>query len=203
MPKVKKPTIFDNLLLTISAGVVVAVVFILLSIVFIIYPTVRSILILQETIATEEQLLEKLNTRARQIAAARQQISLHQEDIDNLGYAFTDEYSYVQDFKILERIASDITSQGYNFILLRLSISKMPDESVPINRSNNPYVRKDATYSLTVNADFAGAIAFLQAIKDNRRNFRIDTVNFGSADTGGATNLLEVSIILTNIDYVN
>jgi hypothetical protein len=195
----KGPSAFDNPVVSLSTGVVVALVFILLTSVFIVYPTIRSILDLRNTIETETQLLADLEERGRRLARAQLDKTSFQAQFERLAYAIPNESNYIQNFKIIERTAADVTASGEQFVLMRASLGEIPVEAVG-TRTARGYERTEMAFSLTVRADFRGIQAFLMDLKKNLRNFRIDQVNF-AAPENQSQDYLDISIRLTTIYY--
>ena len=190
---------FDNPIVSLSTGVVAALVFVLLTSVFIIYPTIRSILDLRNTIEEETELLANLEDRGNRLTRAQNERTANQVPFERLSYAIPNESNYIQNFKILERTASEVTASGERFVLMRASLGEIPVE-VAGTRTGRNYERTEMAFSLTVRADFTGIQVFLMALKSNLRNFRIDQVNF-AAPENQSQDYLDISIRLTTIYY--
>ncbi len=189
-----------NPVVVLSAGLIATAVIALLMVVFIIYPSVQSIIEMRNQIEQNQDLLERLETKSAALTRARREYESQPEVFARLNYGFPDDAEYMQDLKILERIAAETTSSGANFILLNLSIGALPIYREP-TRTARPYNRTEMDFSVSFRADYAGTQAFLNNIKKSLRNFTIQQVVFSASRSGGSNTMLDVSSRLRNIYY--
>ena len=197
-----------NPLVTLSAGAVIALVIIVLIAVFILQPTISSILNTQKEIVERQELLEKLEAKNTSLAQARTTYNNNSSQFDLLNYALPNDSYHSEDFKIIEHIASDVTgaalavSPNSNFAILRISLSEVPPYQALTSqpRTGRAYTRTEMKYSLSAKGDYAGIQAFLEKLKANLRNITINQVTFSSPESKNST-LLDVNIQLTSIFY--
>ena len=185
--------------IVISAGLVTALVVIVLLSVFVIYPSVNSIISMYEQINQNQDLLNRLTKKQSDLADGKRKYDAQPETFDRLNYCVPNESAYIEDFKILERIAAETVADGVNFILLQMSLGTLPIYQEP-TKDARAYEQQTQSFNLIFRADYLGAQVFLNNIKASLRNYTIKSVAFSP---GGNRNsgLLDISCQLENAYY--
>lgn len=182
-----------------SAGLVSALVVIILLIVFIIYPTVTSILSTRELISQNQNLLERLNDKNTKVTEADKKYKAQEQNFGRLQYSFPDEERHIENIKLIERIAADTTASGANFILSQISVPQIPPFQEQ-TKTARAYNRSIMSISINFKADYTGAQIFLENLKKNLRNFTIVQLVFSSSGQNSGS-MLEVSTRIESIYY--
>lgn len=190
--------IFQKFSLEVVAGVVILA---LLS-AFIIYPTVNSVLSTRETITAQQDILAQLEEKNNALLQAKKLEATLQDDLVKLDTAFPNNPDFIEDFKIIEKIGSDLTSQNYNFVLRTINLSEVPQENVDYANANQNYTAQEMSFTIGVNADYQGIEKFVEELGSNLRNFEVQRVTFSSSEENKGT-VLEINLLMKTIYYGN
>ena len=190
----------ENLFVKFSVEVVIGAVILVALLVAVVVPTVMNINETRGKITEQKKVLEDLRAKVTSLTAARTLEQTLTEEIALLDEAVPNKPEFVRNFKILERIASDLTDYNNNFILKTISLSQVPQGQWDEVLTQRNYVPQEMTFNVAFNADFMGAQKFVEAVSSNLRNFEVLSVSFGAAEQNNSE-MLSVSMNLKTIYY--
>lgn len=189
-------SVFEKFSLEVIAGILIIVLLAAL----VIYPTFLGVKSTQDEIVAQTEMLTKLQNKNSALIQAKQLATTIEPELTKLNEAIPNHADFIEDFKILEKIAADLTAEGYNFVIKTISLGDVPQEAVDYTNPNREYIKQEMAYTISLSADYQGIQRFVEAIGQNLRNFEITRVTFSSSEENEGT-ILDISLSVKTIYY--
>lgn len=164
-----------ELFLTIGAVIFFAV--------FAIRPTLLTMSGLIKEIEDKEKLDQQLTQKVAALATAQTEYLQLQGRLPILDKVIPNQPDIVTALKIIELQASE---QG--LLVLSVNVVELPDETVA-TRESSQLERLDIPASITVIGNYLNIRNFIEALRNSRRSFVIDTIVFSTEETRGSRQL--------------
>lgn len=182
---------YQNPIAKISLELFLTIGLVLFLAVFAIRPTLLTMSELLKEIEDKSALNVKLAQKVAALATAQSEFLTYQDELSVLDEAIPSTPQTVQALKIMEKLAGE-----NSVVITSISVAVVPEEV-----ESSTVVKKLTlnSVSLTIAGDYVSIRSFVEALKQNRRLFVIDTVNFGVNENQKNTKL--IANISVNFPY--
>lgn len=174
-----------ELLLSISLVIILGV--------FAIKPTLTTMSDLIKEIEDKKELNEQLTSKIAALGTAQTVYFSLEDRLQLLDQAIPSQPELIKSLKIIEKLATD-----NNIILESLSVPSIPNET-PSEVSSKQLERVPLPVTISVVGDYVSIRAYVEALRNMRRSFVVDTVTFSIEENRGERKL-RASITL-NLPY--
>lgn len=184
----QRPIALVSLELLLSIGLVVFLGF------FAIQPTLTTMSELVKERKDKQELADQLKKKEAALETAQ---GVYTQILPNIGYldtAIPQQPQIVRSLKIVEKLATE-----NKVIIGSLAVPIIPDEQPQVS-AKVVLERVDLPVTLNVTGEYLAIRSFVEALRNSRRSYVIDTVNFSIQDNRGEKKL-QASITL-NIPYL-
>lgn len=161
--------------------------------VFAIKPTLTTMSDLIKEIEDKTELRDQLDKKIAALATAQTEYIALENRLPVLDEAIPSQPGLIKSLKIIEKLAGES-----NVVIESISASTIPDEA-PADVSAASLVRVPLPISVTVTGDYVSIRAFVEALRNVRRSYVVDTVAFTIEENRGQRKL-RASISL-NLPY--
>lgn len=179
----QKPVAWISLELIFSIGLVILLA------VFAIQPTLITMSNLTKEIQDKKELAKKLDQKIAALNTAQGVMSSLEDKLPALEDAIPTQPRLLNVLKVLERTATDTS-----VVITSISVPTIPDES-PIDMSKG-LTQVAFAVNVTVTADYRSIRSFIEALKEYKRVFLIQSVTFTTQEDRG-TRGLQATVSLT------
>lgn len=172
----------------ISLELIFSITLVTLLAIFAIQPTLMTMSELTKEISDKEKLADELDKKIASLGTAQGTLSALEDKLPALEDAIPSQPQLVSLLKILEKTATDAS-----VIIVSLLLPTLPDDSIPTETQSLSQMSFPAT--VTVTADYRSIRAYIEALKEYKRVFLIQTVSFSTQEDRGDKKL-QASITL-------
>lgn len=184
----QKPIALVSLELLLSVGLVIFLA------VFAIQPTLMTMSDLIKEREDKQKLADQLEKKIAALQTAQNLYMQITPQLPLLDDAIPQRPQLIKALKIIEKLATE-----NNVILEGMNVSSIPDET-PSDVSPQKIQRINIAANFSLEGDYLSIKNFIEALRNSRRSYPIDTVSFGLEENRG-TKKLRTSITL-NIPYL-
>lgn len=176
----------------VSLELILTISLILFLAIFAIRPTLLTMSDLLKEIEDKTTLNERLTQKVAALSTAQNEYLAYEPRISVLDDAIPSIPEIVNALKIIEKIAAE-----ERVIISSISVNQVPDGDEELEFTKKQLIQVPISISLI--GDYPSTRRFVEALKENRRTFVIDTVVF-SADEDRGQKMLSATVTL-NIAY--
>ncbi len=173
----QKPIAMISLELLLSIGLVTFLA------IFAIQPTLLTMSDLIKEREEKTKLAEDLSKKAVAMQTVQTVYMQAAPKLPQLEQAIPPQPELIRSIKIIEKLASET-----NIIIETLSVRDIPDETVETNVKVDPS-RVNLPVRLTITGEYLDIRAFVEALKNSRRVFIVDSITFSLEENRGERKL--------------
>lgn len=172
-----KPIAVVSFELLLSLGLVIFLGF------FAIKPTLTTMSDLIKEIEDKTELRDQLDKKIAALATAQTEYIALESRLPVLNEAIPSQPELIRSLKVIEKLAGE-----NNIVIESISVTSIPEEK-PAEVSNSKLQRVPLPVNVTVTGDYVSIRAFVEALRNVRRSYVVDTVSFSIEENRGQRKL--------------